>query len=215
MLRQSVLMTSTMGDLTMSPLSLTSSKTGDSGTLEQQAYREAGLDDAGVLALGLPRCMLVAHQDGTAPFGAERQALHDADEYQQGGGQQPNLAVGGQQADQEGGHTHQDQRRDQHGLAAHLVAEVAADDAAQRAGREADAQGGEGGQRARDRIAGGEECSAEVQRGGGAETNEVIGLDDCAHTGANGNALGVLGSVNRTAHVQSIFAHGGSLSESG
>ena len=64
-------------------------------------------------------------------------------------------------------------------------------------------------------IGPGEECGAEVQCGSGAEADEVVGLDHGAHTGADGNAPGVLGAVDRTAHGQSIFAHGGSLSKSG
>ena len=174
---------------------------------QQQADGEAGLDDAGVLALGLPGRVLVAHQDGAAPFGAEGQALDDADEHQQGRGQQADLAVGGEQADHEGGDAHEDQRGHEDGLAADLVAEVAADDAADGAGRKPDAEGGEGRQGAGDRIAGGEEGRAEVQGRGGAEPDEVIGLDDGADAGADGDPPGVLGAVHRAAHGQSFVAH--------
>ena len=44
---------------------------------QQQADREAGLDDAGVLALLLPGRVFVGHQDRAAPFGAVGQALDD------------------------------------------------------------------------------------------------------------------------------------------
>ena len=60
--------------------------------------------------------------------------------------------VGGQQADHEGGQPHHDQRGHQDRLAADLVAEVAADDAAERAGGEPDPEGGERRQGAGDRA---------------------------------------------------------------
>ena len=59
---------------------------------QQQPDREAGLHDAGVLALGLPGGVLVGHQDRAAPFGAEGQALDDADEDQQRRRQMPTCA---------------------------------------------------------------------------------------------------------------------------
>jgi hypothetical protein len=92
---------------------------------------------------------------------------------------------------------------------------MAADDAAKGTGSETDTQGSEGRQGTGDGVTGGEERSSEVQCSGSAETDEVIRLDHRAHTGANCNAPGVFGSMDRTAHVQSIFAHGGSLSKSG
>ena len=175
---------------------------------QEQANGEAGLHDAGVLALGFPGCVLVAHQDGAAPFRAEGQALDHADEHQQGRGEQAHLLVGGQEADEERGHAHEDQRGHQHGLAADLVAEVTADDAADGPGGEAHAEGGEGGQGAGHRVAGGEERRSEVQGRGGAEADEVIGLNDCANTGADGDALGVLRAVHVAPHFQSFVAHG-------
>ena len=165
-----------IGFLTISPRALTSSKTGDSGTLErmidadddqddgqqerhppgpgtgqvdadqehqvgqQQPDREAGLDDAGVLALGFPGGVFVGHQDRAAPFGAVGQALDDADEDEQDAGPDADGLVGGQQADEEGGQAHQDQAGDENRFAADLVTEVPADDAAERADQEPDTQ---------------------------------------------------------------------------
>ena len=49
-------------------------------------------------------------------------------------------------------------------------------------------------------LAPGEERVPEVQGGGGAEPDEVVGLDDRADAGADGNLSGVLGAVYRPAH---------------
>ena len=53
---------------------------------QQQADREAGLHDAGVLALLCPWGVFVGHQDRPAPLGAVGQALDDADDDQQDAG---------------------------------------------------------------------------------------------------------------------------------
>ena len=169
MFRQSSLMTWVIGFLTISPRALTSSKTGDSGTLERMIMptmtsrmdsrngtrqaqvpgrwtltrktrlasssptREAGLHDAGVLALASPGGVFVGHQDRAAPFGAVGQALDDADDDQQDAGPDADALVGGQQADAERGQAHQDQAGDENRFAADLVAQVPAD-ARRRAG---------------------------------------------------------------------------------
>ncbi len=75
-----------------------------------------------------------------------------------------------------------------------------ADDPAQRAGGEPDPEGGERGQGAGQRAGTREESMPEVQGGGGAEPDEVVGLDDRADAGADGNLSGVLGAVYRPAH---------------
>jgi len=77
---------------------------------------------------------------------------------------------------------------------------VPADDPAQRAGGEPDTEGGERGQGAGQRAGTREERMPEVQGGGGAEPDEVVGLDDRADPGADGNLSGVLGAVYRPAH---------------
>ena len=102
---------------------------------EQQADREAGLDDAGEFALGFPGGVFVGHQDRAAPFGAVGEALDDADQDEQDTGPDADALVGGQQADQEGGQAHHDQAGDENRFTADLVAEVTADDAAERADR--------------------------------------------------------------------------------
>ena len=122
-----------------------------------------------------------------------------ADDDQQDAGPDADALVGGQQADEERGHAHQDEPEDQYRFAADLVAEVAADDAAERADREPDAEGGEGQQGAGQRVGGGEEVGAEVQGRGGAVADEVVGLDGGPDAGADGHLLGVFGAVARTA----------------
>ena len=56
------------------------------------------------------------------------------------------------------------------------------------------------GERAGDGLAPGKNACAEVQRGGGAEADEVVGLDDRADAGADRRPLGVLGAVHRPPH---------------
>ena len=144
---------------------------------QQQSEWEARLRDRGVLALLLPGRVLERHQDRAAPLGAERQALDHAHRDQQDRCPYPNLLIRRQQADHHRRDAHHQQRGDQHRAAADLVAEVAADDAAQRAGREADAERREREQGSGDRVGVGEERVTAVQRGGGAVPDEVEVLD--------------------------------------
>src|SRR6478672_13507190 len=72
---------------------------------------------------------------------------------------------------------HDDQRHDEDRLAADPVAEVATDDAADRTGGEPDAERGEGGQGAGDRVRVREEGGPEVEGRSGAEPDEVVRLD--------------------------------------
>ena len=44
---------------------------------EQEAERDAGLRDGGVLAALAPRCVLERHHDRAAPFSTEGEALDD------------------------------------------------------------------------------------------------------------------------------------------
>ena len=88
--------------------------------------------------------------------------------------------VGGQQADGEGGEAHQQQGGDQDRLASDLVSQVAANDAADGTGDEADPEGGEGSEGSDDRVAAREERLSEVEGGGGAEADEVVAFDDGA-----------------------------------
>src|SRR6185436_424615 len=162
---------------------------------EQQADGEPGLDDAGVFALGLPGGVFVGHQDGAAPFCAVGQALDDADDDEQDAGPDADRLVGGQAADEEGRDAHDEQAGDENWFAAEFVTEVAADDAAEGADQEADAQGGEGQQGGGKRVGAGEEVGAEVQGGGGAVADEVVGLDGGPDARADGDLPGVACSL--------------------
>ena len=55
---------------------------------------------------------------------------------------------------------------------------------------------------------------AEVQRGGGAEPDEVVGLDHGPNAGADRDLPGVLGAVYRPPHGESVIAHEVILSSS-
>jgi hypothetical protein len=93
--------------------------------------------------------------------------------------------------------THQEQGADEDRLAPDPVAEIAADDPAERAHRETDAQRGEGQQRARQRVVRGEEGGVEVQRRGDAEADEVVGLDRRPDGAPDGDLLLGRGALDR------------------
>jgi hypothetical protein len=125
--------------------------------------------------------VLEGHQDRAAPFGTKRQPLHEAHDHQQDPGPDAGLRVGGQSTDQDRRDAHHQQRADQDGFAPDPVAQVPAEDPAERAHREADAERGERQQGAGQGIAGREEGVVEVEGRGGAEADEVVGLDGGAH----------------------------------
>ena len=120
--------------------------------------------------------MLGDHQHRAAPLAAEPEALHEAQRDEQDRGGDADRLVGGQEADRARGQAHHQQRRDEHVAAARAVAEVAGDDAADRPRDEADRVGGEGQQRADQRLGVREEEVAEDERGGRAVEEEVVPL---------------------------------------
>jgi hypothetical protein len=181
---------------------------------EQQTHGEPGLDDAGEAALGPPGRVLVRHEDGPTPLGAERQPLDDPDDDEKDRRENADRLVGRQQADGERGQAHDDQRGDEDRLAADPVAEVTADDAADGTSREPDAQGGEGRQGARHRVRVREERGSEVEGRGRAEPDEVVRLDDGTHRGADRHLACVGGSSHRAAHLLSLVAHAHSFDRS-
>ncbi len=174
---------------------------------EQQTHGEPGLDDAGVAALGPPRGVLVRHEDGSAPLGAEGQPLDDPDDDEKDRRENADRLVGRQQADGERGQAHDDERGDEDRLAADPVAEVTADDAADGTSREPDAESGEGRQGARHRVRVREERGSEVEGRGRAEPDEVVRLDHGAHRGADRHLACVGGASHRAAHLLSLVAH--------
>ena len=80
-----------------------------------------------------------------------------------------------------------DERQHEHRLAADLVAVVADDDAADRPRDEPDGVGAEGGQRAHQRVEGGEEQAVEDQRRRRAVEEEVVPLDRGADEAGDGD----------------------------
>ena len=164
---------------------------------QEQPDRETGLRDAGVEAALAPGGVLEAHQDRAAPFGAEREPLHDPHGDEQDRGPDADLRVGGQEADQHGRDPHEQQGADEDRLAADPVTQVAADDAAERTHGEADAERCESEQRARERVARREERVVEVEGRGGTEADEVVGLDRRADRAPDGDLLLGRCSVDR------------------
>ena len=61
----------------------------------------------------------------------------------------------------------------------------------------------------------GKNACAEVQRGGGAEADEVVGLDHGAGGGAERDTTDVAGAVNGTANVELGLTHGKTTFHSG
>ncbi|MCY1494607.1 hypothetical protein D9M68_284820 [compost metagenome] len=149
---------------------------------------EGGVEDA--LALGRA---FAGDQDGATPFAAHRDALDDAQHHQRDRRPYADFRVDRQHADAGGGDAHHDQGDHQGVLAADPVAEVAEDDAAERAGDEAGPQRDEGQQRGQARVhVAGEEHLAEYQRGGQAIDVEVIPLDGGADEGGDTRLAGLL-----------------------
>ena len=144
---------------------------------EQVAQRHAGLRPGGPEAALVVAAVLGGHQDGTAPLTADREALHQAADHQQDRRGDADGRVRRQQADRERAGAHHQQRDDQHGLAADLVAEVAEDHAAERPGDEAERVGHERVERALGAADLAEEHLAEDEGGGRPEEEEVVPLD--------------------------------------
>ena len=120
---------------------------------QQQPGRRAHLRPAAVEAAPPSRRVLDRHQHRAAPLAAEAEALQQAQHHQQDRRpRSPMLAYVGSRPIRNVADAHDQQRQAQHRLAADLVAEVAEDDAAQRARDEADREGGERRQRADQRV---------------------------------------------------------------
>ena len=150
---------------------------------EQVAQRHAGLRPRGPEAALRVVAVLGGHQDGAAPLAADREALHQAAGQQEERGGDADGGVRRQQADREGRDAHQEERSDEHLLAADPVTEVAEDDAAEGAGDEAERVGAEGQQGRGGGLALGEEQRAEDERRGRAVEEEVVPLDGGADQG--------------------------------
>ena len=100
------------------------------GRRQQQAGRHANLRPAAVKTAAVRGRVLDGHQDGSAPFAANAEALRQAQHDQGDRGPGAGLVVGRQHADEHGRDAHHHQRQHEHGLAADAVAERPMIDAA-------------------------------------------------------------------------------------
>src|SRR5271156_2579923 len=107
-------------------------------------------------------------QDRAAPFASQTQTLTEAAEGEEQRRGQADFAVGGQQADGDGGDAHGEQGGDQGGFAADAVAEMTEQRGAERPGDEGDGESGQRGEGGRGGIfLRKEEARKNQDRGGG------------------------------------------------
>jgi hypothetical protein len=136
----------------------------DHADAEQEAARDAGMDEAGV-ETALPLRRMFGDVDRRAAiFAAQRQPLRHAQQDQQQGCGDPDRGIGRQQADARGRAAHQGDRHQERIFAAEPVAEHAEQDRAHRAHAEADAEGGERDQQRYRAVARREEILADDAR---------------------------------------------------
>ena len=121
--------------------------------------------------------VLDGHQRRTTPLAADAEALSEAQHDEQNRCPDADRGVAGQQAHQQRCRAHEQERVDQHRLAADLVAVVGEDGAAEGPRDEPDGERSESGERPGHRIEGREEDLIEDQGRGGAEDEEVVPLD--------------------------------------
>ena len=144
---------------------------------EQQADRHADLRPAADEAAALGVAPLHAQRHRAAPLAADADPLDQAQQDEQRRRPEAERGVAGQHADERAGDAHQQQGRDQRGLAADPIAEVAEDGRADGAGGEAHGVGRERGERARVGARAREEQMREDQRRGRPVQEEVVPLD--------------------------------------
>jgi len=121
--------------------------------------------------------VLDGHQRSTAPLAADAEALSEAQHDEQNRRPDADRGVARQQSHQHRRRAHEQQRVDQHRLAADPVAVMGEDGAAEGPGDEANGERGESGERPGHRIKGREEDLVEHQGRGGAEDEEVVPLN--------------------------------------
>ncbi len=153
---------------------------------EDQAGLGAAQREAGEEASSPFRGVLEGQRVRAALLTRGRQALHDAEQDQQDRREHADGRIRRQGTDEERRRAHQQQRQDQHLLAAHPVTEVTDDDGADRTGHVRDAEGGQGEQGRGGRVAVGEEHRREDQAGRGAVDEEVVVLEHAADEAGEG-----------------------------
>ena len=131
--------------------------------------------------------VLDGHQRRTTPLAADAKALCKAQHDEQNRCPDADRGVAGQQPHQHRRRAHEQQRVDQHRLAADLVAVMGEDGAAEGPRDEPDGERSESGQGPGHRIKGWEEDLVEDQGRGGAEDEEVVPLDRRADEAGEGH----------------------------
>ena len=120
---------------------------------------------------------LAGQQDRTAPLAADADALQRSSNDEQHATPDPDSIVAGNQADRDGGDSHEQQRGDERALATDPVAEVAANDGTERTRDETDEIRREREQGTREWIRLRKEYAGKHQRGRNAIEEEVVPLD--------------------------------------
>ena len=171
---------------------------------EPAGYADVG--EAAVEAAALGRGVLDGEQHGAAVLTADADALQHPEHDEGDRRPDADLVVGRQQADERRADAHDHQRQQQHLLAADPVAEVAEDQPADRAGEEADGEGGEG-RELRGRAVEAVEVELVEDHGRGrAVEEEVVPLDG----GADRRGEGDPARARRQSAVRRVGAHAAS-----
>ena len=156
----------------------------------RQRQEDGGRDDltglhalqreAAEVAAATERRVFQDHRAGPGYLAADREALDQAQEHQQGGREDADRVVGGQQRDQERRAAHQEHAQHEHVLAAVRVTPVPEDERADRSGDVADPERREGRDDRDLRVVRREEDVGEDQRGGLGVDEEVVVLERTA-----------------------------------
>ena len=144
---------------------------------KQEADRRAELREHAVPRALARRRVLGGQQHRAAPFAAEADALAEPAERQQQRRGKADRVVGRQHANQHRRNPHRHQRRDERGLAADAVAEMAEQHRADRPRDEGDRKRRQRGERGRGRVGGREEQPGKDEHGGGGVDVKVEELD--------------------------------------
>src|ERR1019366_2753104 len=135
------------------------------------------------------RCVLERHRIGAGLLAGGRKPLQQAQQHEQDGRRDTDLAVRGKRADEKGRKAHQEQGEGEDPLASELVADVAHEEGADRPRDVADAEGRERGDRAELGVDRGKEDLCEYERGSGAVDEEIVVLDGAADPARQGGLL--------------------------
>jgi len=149
----------------------------DHARSQQQPGRNADLWPASVKTTLPSRRVLDGHQHGAAPFTADANALEDAEQQQQDRRPNARAGVGRQQADQECGDTHDQERENEYRFATDTVPIVAEDDAPDRTREKTDEECRVRQQRSCQRVEIRKEQLVENDRRDYAIEEEVIPFD--------------------------------------